>query len=88
MDDNQKRGKALVDKRWEPAIGIIQYRQGRKQKIVMMIPQGQEIQPGDIVWLDNVPGDRMPDGSLIPGTECEAAQAEPEDTGGDAAQTR
>jgi hypothetical protein len=58
----------------------------RKQKIVMMIPEGQEIQPGDIVWLDNAPGEltiRMPDGSLSPTSECEAAEAEPEDTGGD-----
>ena len=87
MDDNQKRGKALVDKGWEPAIGIISDRQGhQKQKIVMMIPEGQEIRPGDIVWLDHAPGEhtiRTPDGSLIPAPECEAAEAEPEDTGGD-----
>lgn len=89
MDDNPKREKVLVDKRWESAIGIIQDRQGRrKHKIVMMIPEGQEIRPGDIVWLDNVPGQHMirtPDGSLIPASEFEVAEAEPEpeDTGGD-----
>jgi len=49
VDDKQKRRKALVDKGWESVIGIISDRQGRrKQEIVMMIPEGQEIRPGDI----------------------------------------
>jgi len=90
----QRKAQVVKIKRWEPAIGIIQDRQGRrKQKIVMMIPEGQEIRPGDIIWLDSLPGElttRMPDGSLIPASEFEAAKAEPEpeDTGGDEAQTR
>ncbi len=87
MDDNQKRGETFGDKQWTSAIGIIQNKQGRrKQEIVLMIPEGQEIQPGDIVWLDEVPGEQMiirPDGSLIPASEFEAAEAEPEDTGGE-----
>lgn len=87
VDDKQKRRKVLVDKGWESVIGIISDRQGRrKQEIVMMIPEGQEIRPGDIVWLDNLPGEHMirsPDGSLVAAGEFEPAEAEPEDTGGD-----
>jgi len=80
MDDNQKRGKALVDKGWEPAIGIMQDRQGhRKQEIVMMIPEGEDIRPGNIVWLDKAPGELTirPDGSLVSVSEYEAAEADP-----------
>ena len=89
MDNTEKERKTQVVKikRWTPATGIIQDRQGRrKQKIVMMIPEGQEIRPGDIVWLDNLPGEHMirsPDGSLVAAGEFEPAEAEPEDTGGD-----
>ena len=89
--DEQRRTIADTHQRWTPAIGIIQDRQRhRKRKIVLMIPEGQEIRPGDIVWLDDVPGEltvRMPDGSILPLSEFDTAETvpatEPEDSGGD-----
>jgi len=92
MDDNQKRGKALVDKlnRSEAEIRLIPDGPGR-WKLEIAVTEGLEIRPGDTISIDNTLLNELktrgPDGTLIP-VKFESVEAEPEDVGGDKVHSR
>jgi invasion protein IalB len=71
VEDKQKRRKALVTKldRSEPGMGLISDGPG-KWKLTLVAPEGLQIEPGDVISIDNLLLDqlksRSADGSVIP----------------------
>ena len=73
MDYTKKEPEAIAEARGEVGIELIP--DGPGQWILNLVgPPGLEIRPGDMISIDN---------ALIPLPEFDAAEAEPEDVGGD-----
>jgi hypothetical protein len=75
MGNKEKKREATAEARSEAGIALIPNGPG-KWILNLVVPEGLEIRPGDVICIDN---------ALIPFSEFDAAEAsaEPEDSGGD-----
>ena len=78
MDNTEKRREATADAGGEVEIEMVPNGPG-KWILHLVVPERLEIRRGDVVCIDR---------ALIPFSQFEVAEAEPEDVGGDEPQTR